>query len=101
MTSASHNQFIGSLQKYFTNQPILRAYLFGSFARNEENEKSDVDLLVEFDPAIPIGLEYCQIYLDLKKITGREVDLVTTKSLSRYVKAFVEKEKVLIYERNA
>lgn len=86
---------------YFEQQPVLRAYLFGSFARNEENKQSDIDILLEFDETVPIGMEYVQMYLDLKKITGREVDLVTEKMLSAYVRSAVENEKVLIYERKA
>jgi len=90
-----------SLQNYFSKQPVLRAYLFGSYVRGEETPASDFDILVEFDPAVPIGMEYVQMYLDLKKITGKEVDLVTEKSLSKYVRPYVEKEKLLIYERKA
>ena len=50
---------------------------------------------------MPIGLEYVKIYLDLKELTGREVDLVTEKSISKYIKSRVEEEKILIYERQA
>jgi len=99
---SSQKQLVKSLQDYFHNQPVLKVYLFGSFARNNEiKSSSDVDLLIEFDPSIPIGLEFCQMYLDLKEITGREVDLVTQEALSKYIAPFVEKEKVLIYERAA
>jgi predicted nucleotidyltransferase len=90
-----------SLQNYFSGQPVLRAFIFGSYVRNEEKESSDIDILVEFDPKVPVGMEYVQIYLDLKKITGKEVDLVTEKSLSKYVKPYVDDEKVMIYERKA
>ncbi len=86
---------------YFVHQPVLRAYLFGSFARNENDKQSDIDILLELDETVPIGLEYVKMYLDLKEITGREVDLVTEKMLSVYVRPAVEKEKVLIYERKA
>ncbi|MBR6278808.1 MAG: nucleotidyltransferase domain-containing protein, partial [Bacteroidales bacterium] len=37
------------LAEYFKNQPVLKAWLFGSFARGEENEASDVDILVVID----------------------------------------------------
>ncbi len=102
VVSDTFNQnLIHQLQDYFSNQPVLKAYLFGSFARNEQDENSDIDLYVVFDPNVPIGMEFIQIYLDLKELTGREIDLVTEKSLSKYVKPQVEKEKILIYERKA
>ena len=95
------NQIISLLQEYFSGQPVVKAYLFGSYAREEQENDSDIDILVELDPKIPIGLEYAQMYVDLEKLTGKEVDLVTEKSLSKYVKPYVDREKILIYERKA
>ena len=92
---------IRQLQVYFRDQPVLKAYLFGCFARNEQDINSDIDLYLEFDPEVPIGLEFVQMYLDLKELTGREIDLVTEKSISKYLKPQVEREKVLVYERKA
>ncbi len=37
------------LQQYFVNKPVYKAYLFGSTARNEQDSKSDIDILVELD----------------------------------------------------
>jgi predicted nucleotidyltransferase len=95
----STNQIISLLQEYFSGQPVLKAYLFGSYARRDQGNNSDIDILVEFDPEIPIGLEYAQMFLDLEQLTGKEVDLVTEKSLSKYVRPYVDQEKVLIYKR--
>ena len=93
------NQIISLLQEYFFGQPVVKAYLFGSYARKDEVNNSDIDILVEFDPEIPIGLEYAQMFLDLEQLIGKEIDLVTEKSLSKYVKPYVDQEKVLIYEK--
>lgn len=87
------------LHDYFRTQPIVKAYLFGSYARDNPRQDSDIDILVELDPSVPIGIEFVQMYLDLKELTGKEVDLVTTESLSKYVKPRVDREKQLIYER--
>ena len=84
---------------YFRTQPIVKAYLFGSYAQATFREDSDIDILVELDPEVPIGIEYVQMYLDLKELTGKEIDLVTIQSLSKYVKPQVDQEKQLIYER--
>ena len=90
---------VSLLRDYFKGQPVLRAYLFGSYARASQNEQSDIDILVELDLQVPIGIEYVQMYLDLKALTGKEIDLVTDQSLSKYVKPAVDQEKQLIYER--
>ena len=44
------------IAEYFKTQPVLKAWLFGSYARGEEREDSDVDVLVKFDRSTPIGL---------------------------------------------
>ena len=41
---------------YFKTQPVLKAWLFGSFARGEETEDSDLDILVEYDKNARISL---------------------------------------------
>jgi hypothetical protein len=58
-----------------------------------------VDILVELDYSKPIGLEFIKMKLQLEDILKREVDLLTTKSISKYIKTFIDQEKVLIYEK--
>ena len=89
------------IRDYFKNKPVLKAYLFGSYARGDANPDSDYDILVELDYSKRIGLEYIQMQLDLTALLERDVDLVSEKALSRHIRPFVEKEKYLIYERSA
>jgi len=89
------------IQDYFRDKPVLKAYLFGSFARGDANEESDYDILVELDYSQRIGLQYIQMQLDLAALLERNVDLVSEKALSRHIRPFIEKEKFLIYERSA
>ena len=80
------------IAEYFKTQPVLKAWLFGSFSRGEEKPDSDVDILVVYDT---IG----GIYMGLKKMLGREVDLVEEGTLRSWAVDAVNKEKKLIYER--
>jgi uncharacterized protein len=90
------------LQQFFSGKPVKKAFLFGSYARNTEIEDvSDIDILVELDYSRHIGFEFIQMVLDLERILHKKVDLVATDGLSKYVKPFVQKDKVLIYERAA
>lgn len=90
------------LQNFFARKPVKKAYLFGSYARQTAlKETSDIDILVEMDYSKHIGLGFIQMIFDLEKILNTKVDLVTTDGLSKYVKPFVEKDKILIYERAA
>lgn len=84
---------------YFRKKPVLKAYIFGSVIRNEDDEKSDIDILVELDYSQSIGLEFVEMKLDLEKILNRKVDLLSSNAISKYIRPFIDKDKVLIYER--
>ena len=83
----------------FSKQPVLKAYLFGSYSKDLENENSDIDLLVELDYSQPIGLEFIQMQLDLQELLSKKVDLVSARGLSKYIKPILDNEKKLIYAR--
>ena len=96
--SLNSNQ-INIIQNFFSKQPVLKAYLFGSYSKDLENDSSDIDLLVELDYSQPIGLEFIQMQLDLQELLSKKVDLVSERGLSKYIKPIVDKEKKLIYAR--
>ncbi|MBQ4294951.1 MAG: nucleotidyltransferase domain-containing protein [Prevotella sp.] len=97
----SSNIMRETLANYFKTQPVLKVWLFGSFARGEDTPASDVDLLVVLDDSKPIGLKFYGMWNDLEKILDRQVDLVTEASLADFARENVERDKVLIYERTA
>lgn len=59
--------------------PIQRLALFGSWARGDAREDSDVDVLVEVDPSI--GLRFVDLGDELEKALGRRVDLVSRRAI--------------------
>jgi len=75
-----------------TKHGAFNVRIFGSVARGEETEKSDVDFLVDYDlkqisPWFPGGL-----LMDLQDLLGCKVDIVTEKGLSHLIKEEVLKE---------
>jgi hypothetical protein len=83
-----------------SNYPVKRAALFGSAARDDLGENSDVDILVEFLPDTR-GLEFFGLRVDLEEALGRTVDLVTFNTLTKSKPEFkkhVEQEIRLIFE---
>lgn len=90
---------IATLQKYFANKPVLKAYLFGSNVRNDMSSKSDIDLLVELDYSQVIGIGFIKMKLELQKLLATEVDLISDNAVSKYIRPYIDKEKQLIYER--
>ena len=89
------------IAEYFKTQPVLKAWLFGSFARGEQREDSDVVILVVLDYSQPVGLRFFGMYEDLKEILGRNVDLVVDRTLASFARESVNRDKILIYERAA
>jgi predicted nucleotidyltransferase len=59
-----------------------RVGVFGSFARGEERDDSDVDVYVEFDEAKRTYDNFFALHELLENLLGRRVDLVTDKSLT-------------------
>lgn len=76
--------------------------VFGSTVRGEATRNSDIDLLIKLKPSKSrpkLGLfKLMEIEQALQKQLGKDVDLVTEDSLSPYIRPYVEKEKVIIYE---
>ena len=69
--------------------------LFGSVARDEAGDDSDVDILVQFDgPAT--SKRYFGVQFYLEDMLGCPVDLVTDKALRAELKPFVEREAVRV-----
>lgn len=88
---------IKSIQQYFSTQPVLKAYLFGSYVRGEADAKSDIDILVELDYAQKIGLQFVRMQLDLEQLLQKNVDLVSAEGVSKYIIPLIDAEKQLIY----
>ena len=87
---------------YFKTQPVLKAWLFGSYSRGEQREDSDVDILILPDKSQHFSLfTLSGMYEDLKALLGRNVDLVTDRSLASFARESVDRDKILIYERTA
>jgi len=77
---------------------ISALYLFGSTARDEAGEASDLDLLFEYDPNGPFSLfDQAGAMLELSDGLGAKIDLVSLLGLRRRVRARVEREMVRVF----
>lgn len=70
------NQNKESLYKKY---PIKSLALFGSFSRNEQNNNSDIDILVEFNHNV--GLEFIELADELENLINTKVDLVSKNGI--------------------
>jgi predicted nucleotidyltransferase len=74
---------------------VLHLRLFGSAARDELRDDSDVDVLVEFNAAATFR-QYMGLKFFLEDLLGRRVDLVTTKGLRQEFRPTVEQEAIVV-----
>ncbi len=83
------------------NLSIIKSYgvtslaLFGSFARNEAKNTSDIDLLVEFKGVVTFD-QYMDLKFFLEDNLGLSVDLVTKKMLKPQIMNYVEKDAIYV-----
>ena len=93
--------FLEKLLKYFKTQPVVKAWLFGSYAKGEETSHSDVDILVRYDEKARISLfTISHMMRALEKVTGKQVDLVEEGCLLPFAVETADRDKILIYERD-
>ena len=91
---------VHTIQDFFRKKPIERAWLFGSFSRMEERSDSDIDILVDLDKTVPMGLlQYAKMINELEALLGRRVDMVERRSLKPFAQKSINQDKVLVYER--
>lgn len=91
---------VDKIKQYFSAQPVSKAWIFGSCARGEATQDSDVDILVELDNGVGL-FKYASIVSDLEHLLNKTVDLVSESALFPWVRKSVDAEKILIYEREA
>lgn len=81
------NQLKPILQKEYS---VNNIGLFGSFSNDSFSDKSDIDILVEFDK--PIGWKFFTLEIYLENIFGRKIDLVTKNALKDHIKNNILKQ---------
>ncbi len=72
--------------RLFHDYPIRSLAIFGSYSRREQNDSSDLDILVEFSDKI--GVRFIDLAEDLENIIGFKVDLVSKNGIKeKYLKS--------------
>jgi len=95
----NQEELVQKIKPILERHQIRKAYLFGSVARGEANDKSDIDMMVELGK--PTGLfAFTGLSQELEEVLDREVDLVTRDGLCKYIKDRILAEAKIIYERH-
>ena len=86
-----------AVSEFCERHHIARLALFGSVIRDDFRPESDVDVLVEFQPGVRVGLAFIRMQDELSAVLGRTVDLHTPASLSKYFRDQVLREAEPLY----
>ena len=73
---------------------VKKLALFGSYARGEQRDKSDVDILVDVDPSI--GLEFVTLAESIEKMLGMDVEVVSRKAIKPRALKLIEQELIYV-----
>lgn len=79
---------------------LKRLSLFGSYARGEATEDSDIDIIVDRGD-MRGGLIMGGLYYDLCESLGKELDMVTTKSIDGRIREKILEDEVILYDKRA
>lgn len=86
------------LEQRLRQQGVSALYLFGSTARGEADEKSDLDLLFEYVPDRGFSLfDQAGLQVELSELLNTKVDFVPRKGLHPYLKSRVESELIKVF----
>lgn len=92
----SKSEIYDQIVSFLKDFGAINISVFGSYANDEENEKSDIDLIVEFKNQLSL-LKYVEIEQDLSDYLGIKVDLFTKSSISPYIYNKIQNELKVIY----
>jgi predicted nucleotidyltransferase len=84
--------------EFLSSQPVQKAYLFGSYSREDENTESDIDILVDLDKSVDL-FQFISIKLNLEKLLNKKVDLISSNGISPRIRTYIDNDKILIYEK--
>jgi predicted nucleotidyltransferase len=94
----SRDEVISKLRQHAPElqaEGILHLALFGSTARNEADETSDVDLMADYDPQKQLSLlDISGLHLKLQDLLGTKVDLCTRRLIKPILKPYIEADAI-------
>lgn len=98
----NYTDIIDTIRNYLQSMPVECAWIFGSLARKQMHNASDIDLMVRYTHPKTIDLFDLSKYIsDLEHLLNRKVDLVEEGFEANFAKENILKDRILIYERKA
>lgn len=95
----SQQEIKNYVEDFFKDKPVNKVWLFGSYARGDYNDESDVDILISFEKDSKVGWQYYGWNEEMEEIMHKKVQVVSDGGMSKYIKPFIDADKVLLYEK--
>ncbi len=96
MKNKEIEQIKKKILKILKNNQVVRAGIFGSFARGEQQKNSDIDILIEINDKKMSLLGFVGLKLELEDVLEKKVDLVEYNTIKPQIKEKVLKEEIRI-----
>jgi len=94
------DQIKNTVADYFKDKPVSSVYLFGSYARGDADEQSDVDILFSLKENTRISyFGLAQYLVDLEAKLSNKVDLVDEHTVYSRIKRYIDADKILIFSK--
>jgi len=93
-------QIKDTVTDYFKDKPVKSVYLFGSYARGDAEENSDIDILFSLKENTRISyFGLAQYLVDLEEKLVNKVDLVEEEVIYPRLKKYIDADKILLFSR--
>lgn len=96
MKKMANEELFKKVVSFLKTNGASKIAVFGSYAREEADPESDVDILVEFKQGISL-FDLVGFEIELSESLGKKVDLLTEKSISPYLIGRIKKEAKVLY----
>lgn len=83
----------GELSSILKKYGVVHASVFGSYARGEAEEDSDLDILVNYGSGVSL-FDHYDLKDELERSSGKRVDVVSEKAISKHLKPYIYRDKV-------
>lgn len=96
----SANEIKELLFPIFQANPVYRAILFGSYAKGNQTDGSDIDIVIDSQGEL-LNIEFYGLLEEISETTGKSIDLFEISEIknNNTIRLAVEKEGLLLYDR--
>ena len=91
------NNLYQNTKDIFSQYGVKKAAVFGSYARGDNKDDSDIDILVQLGKSMSL-FDFVGLKLDLEDKLGTKVDLVQYKTIKPSIKDYILKDEVIFYQ---